>query len=93
MNDLIDRQEAIDAVMNHGKAVLDSYPYNRTTADAYMTAHRHIIDVIEALPNVQLDIVKCRDCQRYGRDDCFIKIQMLWELRPDDFCSYGERKK
>lgn len=47
---------------------------------------------IEALPSVQPEIIRCKDCIRYGRDDCFMKIQMLWELKPDDYCSYAERR-
>ena len=38
------------------------------------------------------DLIRCKDCKRYGRDNCFMKIQMLWELKPDDFCSYAERR-
>lgn len=47
---------------------------------------------IEALPSVQPEIIHCKDCIRYGKDNCFMKIQMLWELKPDDFCSYAERR-
>jgi len=60
-----------------------------------MTALLDPEDAISAIGNlssVQPEIVRCKDCIRYGRDDCFMKIQMLWELKPDDFCSYAERR-
>ena len=50
------------------------------------------IEFIKGQPSVQPEIIHCKDCIRYGRDDCFMKIQMLWELKPDDYCSYAERR-
>ena len=51
------------------------------------------IEAIRNLPSAQPEIIHCKDCIRYGKDDCFMKIQMLWELKPDDFCSYAERRE
>ena len=50
-------------------------------------------DRLKTIPSVQPEIIHCKDCIRYGRDDCFMKIQMLWELKPDDYCSMAERKE
>jgi len=47
---------------------------------------------IHEIPSAEPEIIRCKDCKRYGRDNCFMKIQMLWELEPNDFCSYAERR-
>lgn len=33
-------------------------------------------------------VVRCRDCKNWKNGDCF-RIELT---RPDDFCSYGERR-
>ncbi len=80
MNDLIDRQAAIDATW---------FEPSYTDPLNVLTEAR---DRLKVLPSAQPEIIRCKDCRRYGRDDCFMKVQMLWELKPDDFCSYAERK-
>lgn len=58
---------------------------NLATAQTMAEAYSAIQDAPEA-------IIRCKDCARYGREDCFLRIQMIWELRPWDFCSYAEAK-
>lgn len=55
MNDLIDRQAAIDAVQRHREGVLGGYEYDEGVAFVYAAAHNHIIDVIKQLPSAQPD--------------------------------------
>ena len=43
--------------------------------------------------DAQAEVIRCKDCKRYGKENCFIKIQMLWELKSDDYCSQAERKE
>lgn len=38
-------------------------------------------------------LIRCKDCKRYGQENCFMKVQMLWELKRDDYCSQAERKE
>ena len=43
---------------------------------------------VDAVP-----VVRCRDCKHYDETDPFNCEFAIMELRrPDDFCSYGERK-
>ena len=73
------------------KDVLDLQNCYNGFSDTYDKAC--IIGVIDEQPSAEPEIISCKDCKRYGKDNCFVKIQMLWELRPDDYCSYGERKE
>ena len=73
------------------KDVLDLQNCYNGFSDTYDKAC--IIGVIDEQPSAEPEIIRCKDCKRYGKDNCFVKIQMLWELRPDDYCSYGERKE
>ena len=50
--DIISRQAAVEAIEEHASCVLNSYPYEQVTKDIYEAAHRHIIEVINALPTV-----------------------------------------
>lgn len=79
VGDMISRQAAIDDI----KAV---YEWHDTVTED------RILDHLRRLPSAQPEIIQCKDCKRYGQDNCFMKIQMLWELKPDDFCSQAERR-
>ena len=44
---------------------------------------------VNAAPTIDAEIVvRCKDCKYWDYGDCY-RIEMS---RPDDFCSYGERK-
>ena len=56
-------------------------------------------DMISKVPNVDaVEVVRCRDCEHYkwipnfGRLMC-TNFRGLAIAKPDDFCSYGERRK
>ena len=55
-----------------------------------------VIAYAEALPTI--DIVRCKEC-RYNWDNMCIETYHLvngmvaFDVMPDDFCSYGERKE
>lgn len=51
---------------------------------AVLADHIHAMPTIDAEP-----VVRCKDCKHWDFGDCYRQ-----ELtRPDDFCSYGERKE
>ena len=51
----------------------------------YMIRKRPTVDAVE--------VVRCRDCKHYDETDSFnCKFAFMEFRRPDDFCSYGERK-
>lgn len=44
-----------------------------------------------AIDDAQPEIVRCGDCKYYQTDKCYIHIERIWELTPEDYCSHGER--
>ena len=39
-------------------------------------------------------IVRCKDCKRYSQSGmCNLYLNVSHEMKPDDFCSYGERRE
>lgn len=56
--------------------------------------HYHVSDgkmqhLVEIQPTVDaVPVVRCKDCVFWDKLDCY----MIESTRPDDFCSYGERK-
>lgn len=81
MSEYIDRQEALDALIKE----FENDPNPRTELRALFA----IKDITAAEAD---EVVRCKDCKRYGTENCFLKIRMIWELRPDDYCSYAEAK-
>lgn len=45
--------------------------------------------------NDVVEVVRCRDCKHWNEEDhwCNIRDSYGWDYKPDDFCSYGERKE
>ena len=85
MNDLIDRQAAIDVLdRNHilGQGLLND------TLD-------HIADAIMALPSAHPDIIRCKDCNKASK--CYGDVVMRSRgggniYCPLEFCSEAERR-
>lgn len=48
---------------------------------------RTVISVAETIDAVE--VVRCKDCKYWNNGDCY-RLELS---RPDDFCSYGERKE
>ena len=51
--------------------------------------------LIDDAPTVDaVEVVRCKDCKHYDEADSFnCKYAFMKLRRPDDFCSYGERKE
>ena len=83
MSDLIDRQEAIDAVKEayENDEMFDGYEYR-----------------LQELPSAQPEIVRCKDC-KYAEYIDDVKTLWCTEcgqgrtVAPNDFCSYAERRE
>ena len=81
-NDLIDRQAAIDAVEKESQ-VDGAYGYMDTMS---------IVDLLNDLPFVQLEIIRCRECKFASGDS---RICMKFGHSPIgelDFCAWAERR-
>ena len=66
--------------------------------EAYCAGWNGLIDLIEKAPTVDaVPVVRCRECKHRKYDDIF---GMLWcnldsctkRVKPDGFCSYGEKE-
>ena len=79
-DDLISRQDAIDAI--RGEIEINGYS--------------HVVDVLEQLPSAQPEITRCKDCRYYqDNNDGYPHINCKWDANEtpdaDDFCSGAER--
>lgn len=68
----------------------------------YVYDTNDVLDSIDSQPTVDaVEVVRCRDCKRCFKHTTKRNRQKMWIcmrndldvcVRPDDFCSYGERK-
>ena len=82
-NDLISRQQTIDAVHKSYDTILDFKSDGRTVADS-------VEDIINTLPSAQPEIIRCKDCTHYDGEWCF---ENRHYLKNYDFCSRAERRE
>lgn len=88
---LIDADRALEIVRDQGIAHPSAY---------YLTNYATLI--LREAPTVDaVEVVRCRDCKRCFKHTTKRNRQYMWicmrndtdlYVRPDDFCSYGERK-
>ena len=51
---------------------------------------QQILHIIDEQPTADVaEIVRCKDCKHWHGGDCF-RIELT---KPNDYCSYGERKE
>lgn len=86
MDDLISRQEAIDALNR-----LCPYPGEWAVNGLGLCK-----DAIANLPSIDaVQVVRCKDCKIRYTDRCgMFDVEAEWEWAEDNgFCQYGERKE
>lgn len=66
------------ALIESGLPYLDN---DKLPAEAFCMAFKNKLDFVE--------VVRCKDCKYWNNGDCY-RLELS---RPDDFCSYGERKE
>ena len=93
-DDCISRQAAIDEAEEWIEAV---YCARGEQRERY--AIKHVIAGIKALPSVQPEIIRCKDCKYYEWTGNRIPEEQTWwcykyntEMGNNDYCSYGERR-
>lgn len=58
-------------------------------SEEFLNGVVYMAERIEEAPSI--DIVRCKECKRFGDEGwCFWRDVAI---KPDDFCSYGERKE
>lgn len=71
-------QRVCYALIESGLPYLDN---GKLPAEAFCMAFKNKLDFVE--------VVRCKDCKYWNNGDCY-RLELS---RPDDFCSYGERKE
>lgn len=92
MNDMISRQDAIDAIEERIKA-------NGYVNVALISELNRLYGYIRQLPSAQLEIIRCKDC-KHGRTYNHTKEYVSCEVDCDPidrdsdfFCKDGERRE
>lgn len=83
MNDLISRQDALDAITNMRDAARNNW------GDARISGHV-AAEIIRDLPSAQLEIITCKDCKWKNGTECMAFARVV--PFPDDYCSRAVRK-
>lgn len=47
------------------------------------------IEFVDLMPEDMVFVVRCKDCKHWAHGDCY-RLELS---RPNDFCSYGERRE
>lgn len=93
MNDVIYRQDAINAIITEG----------RTVDSRYLGSERilHESDAVEAismLPSAEPEIIRCKDCKNYYSDEdgrgyhCERDSNVRFSVHKDFYCADAERR-
>ena len=77
MNDMISKQQAVNAL----------YEWEFDNKD-----DRDAIDVINGLPPIQPEIVRCKDCQHYEYGICK-KAGLCVNKSQNGFCDWAEKRE
>ena len=53
------------------------------------------LGLLDCCPTVDaVEVVRCKDCKRYSQSGlCNLYLNVSHQMKPDDFCSYGERRE
>ena len=91
MNDLIDRQAAIDALSKEVRLVDGYYVENDEVIDK-----DDAVEAMRLLPSAQPEIIRCKDCKWWSNDDyreCSSPNYDDGYVTPAGFyCGYAERR-
>ena len=100
MADLMSAQVILSAIRRNKERVAPAEE-DSGVITGYRMAHDHIMEIIiRCIPTVDaVEVVRCKDCKYCGRGTDedgkpFLKC-LEWAYggkKPNDFCSYGERK-
>ena len=80
MGDLISRQAAIDC--EYQVKIINDIEYVMLS-EVQMKMRK--------LPSAQPEIIRCKDCKHHAKFSSKCNKLHLTPMRPNDYCSYGER--
>ena len=86
---LIDADALEDVLVNHGFCYCNESDYSDGVASGFLLAR----DDVKNAPTIDaVEVVRCKDCKHYDGSYSY-PICCRWEetIKPDDYCSYGEK--
>ena len=88
----IDAEEAVQCIKDYGKAAIDGGRKTLDTVDDIISLVKGVAMIPAA--DVQ-EVVRCKDCRYWNCGRCEgVQNGLIREYtKPDDFCSYAERKE
>lgn len=86
-DDLISRKAAIDAICTEGTRL------ERNGTVAMVEIKQWCVDILEALPSAQPEIIRCKDCKHYMYPHGCGHIDGMTTAQEDGYCSYAERRE
>ena len=99
MSELIERQAAIDAVMEYGAIWMeytDAMDNGEIAQIALNNAKSTMIRILKELPSAQPEIITCGECRHRDPEDkkCDCGHAIIWQLPRDDnwYCADAERR-
>ena len=81
--DLISRQAALDCF----------HDWIDRRGDVHTSDEMPEYNAIEALPSVQPEIIRCKDCTRFEKKRGCNLVEGLNVAKSDSYCSYAERRE
>lgn len=73
-----------------GMYLADVQLANRGWRDDVCELLDDVMYALEEEPTIDaVEVVRCKDCKYWNNGDCY-RLELS---RPDDFCSYGEKKE
>lgn len=100
MDEYIKREAAIAYIREQSEECQKAFEELGGESGIYADAYNDLAEDFHSIPAADVSrVVRCKDCKHYGMGAC-LKIYSdgnvhaaAWQKRkPDDFCSYGERK-
>lgn len=101
MDEYIKREAAIAYIREQSEECKKAFEELGGESGIYADAYNDLAEDFHSIPAADVaPVVRCKDCKHYGMGAC-LKIysdgnvhSAAWQSRrPDDFCSYGERKE
>lgn len=105
MDDLISRQDAIDAIEALSDTIFKNIEKGATYPPrAWFAGMANAESIIKDLPSIDaVPVIRCKDCKHYKQSDvadrkmcCRKDVDgkpACYDFLPDDWCKYGERKE
>ena len=89
---LIDANAFLDEIKERHDDIMHDPIVDKATKWRESVCFGGVVNILVKMPTVDaVEVVRCKDCGHYHENVC--PIWCYTETKPDDFCSYGERRE